>query len=346
MTEFELNLRLKQEMENLAPNRLGELLAACGEQTPVQPEVIQMPRRSRRLPRLIAAVAAVVILASGVFYGVKDHQRSIVTVDAGAELAMTVNGFNRVKSVTVEGLETDADALRGMQADDAAEAFVRQLMDLDVIGGSANGVLVSVRDAGAKRTAAIGQTISRGIERATAAEQFSPAVLLQHLTGEDSGMTALTRAVAENSTGIDLDTAGTLSLQELLYVVDSQSLQWEDASLSGTLMTWRCADGHDAEQLVTNYVGAQAEEFVTSLGVYAEQLAYSVQFSVGSDWLNYWVSAATGEILNPDAWRPAVTPPDPEQTPSTNTIPMPAPGDYRDQRRKIHDFFDFIDDLI
>ena len=74
-----------------------------------------MPRRARRLPRLIAAAAAVVILASGVFYGVKDHQRSIVTVDAGAELAMTVNGFNRVKSVTVEGLETDADALRGMR---------------------------------------------------------------------------------------------------------------------------------------------------------------------------------------------------------------------------------------
>ena len=29
MTEFELNLRLKQEMESLAPNRLEELLAAA-----------------------------------------------------------------------------------------------------------------------------------------------------------------------------------------------------------------------------------------------------------------------------------------------------------------------------
>ena len=35
MTEFELNLRLKQEMESLAPNRLEELLAACGEQNQI-----------------------------------------------------------------------------------------------------------------------------------------------------------------------------------------------------------------------------------------------------------------------------------------------------------------------
>ena len=48
MTEFELNLRLKQEMESLAPNRLEELLAACGEQTPVQPNI--EPIRSK--PRM------------------------------------------------------------------------------------------------------------------------------------------------------------------------------------------------------------------------------------------------------------------------------------------------------
>ena len=109
MTEFELNLRLKQEMESLAPNRLEELLAACGEQTPVQPNIVPMPRKTRRLPRLVAAAAAAVLVLSGSFFGVKAAQRSVVTVDAGAEISMTVNGFNRVRSVTVEGLEADAD---------------------------------------------------------------------------------------------------------------------------------------------------------------------------------------------------------------------------------------------
>ena len=117
MTEFELNLRLKQEMETLAPNRLEELLAACGEQNPVQPNIVPMPRKTRRLPRLVAAAAAAVLVLSGSFFGVKAAQRSVVTVDAGAEISMTVNGFNRVRSVTVEGVEVDPAAYRGLKVD-------------------------------------------------------------------------------------------------------------------------------------------------------------------------------------------------------------------------------------
>ena len=347
MTEFELNLRLKQEMESLAPNRLEELLAACGEQNPVQPNIVPMPRKTRRLPRLVAAAAAAVLVLSGSFFGVKAAQRSVVTVDAGAEISMTVNGFNRVRSVTVEGVEVDPAAYRGLKVDEAAEAFALNLVKNEALGSSANGVLVTVRDAGSRRTAALGGAVSEGLKRAAAYAQFEPAVLLQRVAGENSGVAALTKAVAERCAGIDLSTAESLSVQELLYAVESQSLSWNDATLSGTLQTWRCADGRDAEQIAADYAGAAADSFITLLSVYSDQLAYSVRFSDGNQWRNYWVSAATGEILNPEAWIPAPTvESNPSQTPAAPSYTMPDPADFINDRRKIHDFFDFLDDLI
>ena len=346
MTEFELNLRLKQEMESLAPNRLEELLAACGEQNPVQPNIEPIRHRPHRLTRLVAAAVAVVLVLSGSFLGVKAAQRSVVTVDAGSELAMTVNGFNRVRSVTVEGAEIDADAYKGLKVDDAAEAFAIEMLGQHSEGSVSNGVLVSVSRANARRTAALGEAVSEGLRRAASYVQVEPAILLQHVEGE-SGLSALTKAVAERSAGIDLGTAENLSVQDLLYAVESQSLQWDDASLSGSLINWRCANGSDAEQIAASYVGAAPDQFLTMLSVYSDQLAYSVRLSDGNQWKNYWVSAATGEILNPEAWLPA--PPvgsDPSQTPTVPSYQLPDPMDYINDRRKIHDFFDFLDDLI
>ena len=347
MTEFELNLRLKQEMESLAPNRLEELLAACGEQNPVQPNIEPIRPRPHRLTRLVAAAAAVVLVLSGSFFGVKVAQRSVVTVDAGTELAMTVNGFNRVRSVTVEGVETDAEAYKGLKVDDAAEAFAIKMLGQHPEGSVSNGVLVSVSRANARRTAALGEAVSEGLRRAAAFVQIEPAILLQHVEGE-SGLSALTKAVAERSAGIDLGTAENLSVQDLLYAVESQSLQWDDASLSGTLINWRCANGSDAEQIAASYVGAAPDQFLTMLSVYSDQLAYSVRFSDGNQWNNYWVSAATGEILNPDSWRPAPSA-DAAQTwtPQTGqSYDLPDPMDFIQNRRQIHDFVNFIDWLF
>ncbi len=347
MTEFELNLRLRQEMESLAPNRLEDLLAACDEQNPVQPNIEPIRRRPRRLPQLIAAAAAVVLVLSGSFYGVKASQRSTVTVDAGTELAMMVNGFNRVRSVTVEGAETDADAFKGLKVDDAAEAFAIQMLEQHTEGSVSNGVLVSVSHANARRSAALGEAVSEGLRRAAAYVQIEPAILLQHVEGE-SGVAALTKAVAEHSEGIDLGTAENLSLQDLLYAVESQSLQWDNASLTGSLMNWRCSNGSDAEQIAASYVGAAPDQFLTTLSVYADQLAYSVRFADGNHWNSYWVSAATGEILNPDTWRAAPSVEAAQTwTPQTaQSYDLPDPMDFIQNRRQIHDFVNFIDWLF
>ena len=235
----------------------------------------------------------------------------------------------------------------GLKVDDAAEAFAIKMLGQHPEGSVSNGVLVSVSRANARRTAALGEAVSEGLRRAAAFVQIEPAILLQHVEGE-SGLSALTKAVAERSAGIDLGTAENLSVQDLLYAVESQSLQWDDASLSGTLINWRCANGSDAEQIAASYVGAVPDQFLTMLSVYSDQLAYSVRFSDGNQWNNYWVSAATGEILNPDSWRPAPSA-DAAQTwtPQTGqSYDLPDPTDFIQNRRQIHDFVNFIDWLF
>lgn len=300
MNEFEWNLRLKQEMETLAPNRLEALLAAC-DQLPQQTTPASEPRavRRRQWPRLVAAAAAVLILAGGSFLGVRDLQCSEITVDAGVEFSMTVNGFDRVKSVALSpgarGV-INAGEMTGQSLDDAITLAAEELVTSDRFTGEANGVLVSVRKAGKHRADVLSEHVSEKLVSAAAAANFEPAVLCQKVTGTQSGLDALRSAVTEHSAGFSAEQVSRLNLQELLYAVKSQGLSWEDSSLTGALANWSLENASEAESLVLKYIGLDSTESVSSsvLSVFSDELAYRV---TGSNW-EYWVSAATGEILD------------------------------------------------
>ena len=300
MNEFELNLRLKQEMESLAPNRLEALLAAC-DQTP-RPvySVSESPApRRRQWPRLVAAAAAVLILAGGTFFGVRDMQCSEITVDAGVEFSMRVNGFDRVKSVSVspggQGV-VDARKMTGQSLDDAIALAAEELVAADRFTGNANGVLVSVQKAGKHRADVLSEHVSEKLIDAAATANFEPAVLCQKVMEGQSGLEALRSAVTAHSAGFSAEQVSQLDLQELLYVVKSQGLSWENASLTGALANWSLDSAADAEAIALQYIGLDTSESLQSsvLSVFSDQLAYRV---TGSNW-EYWISAATGEILD------------------------------------------------
>lgn len=301
MNEFELNLRLKQEMEALAPNRLEELLAACDQAAPEKVNTVPAPPAARgaRWARLTAVAAAAAILIGGVFYGTKDLQRSVITVDAGTEFAMTVNGFDRVKYVSVLPSAKDlldTEAMTGRSLDDAVSIAAQNLLDSNRLSSAANGVLVSVRDATDRRADALCEHVTARLEEAAASADFAPAVLTQQISGQQSGLDALRAVVVEQSAGITAEMAERMNLQELLYAVNSQGISWESASLTGALTNWMCATAQDAETRVMDYVGLDTSDKIVSsvLSVFSDELAYRV---TGSDW-EYWVSAATGNILN------------------------------------------------
>ena len=357
MNELDLNLRLKQEMESLAPNRLEELLASLDAQTPVQPNIEPMPK-PRRLPRLIAAAAAVVLLASGLFYGVKDTQRSVVTLDAGASVTMTVNGFQRVKRATLRGLETDS-ALKGMRLDDAAEEIARCLVEENCLGSESNGVLVTVKDAGDGMAAKIGAAVAEGISRAAENDDFRPAVLLCRRTGDTSDLIVLSQAAADRCGGIDLLDVGDVSLEDLLRAIGSHN----PVQAGGARQSWRWLSAQDAEEIAAALIGPDADPtgFITRLTVYDDAPAYSVAFpSDSGEWTEYRVSAANGEIMNdvpplvPSDHGVLTAPAAPEvpaetEEPVSEATPesMPEPTQsVGDSFREFRDFIDYLDDLF
>lgn len=366
MNEFELNLRLKQELESLAPNRLEELLSACGEREPVQSNIVSVSSRRRRMPRLIAAAAALVLL-SGTFFGVKSAQRDVITMNVNPGVVFTVNGFDRVKAVS---LNDDAAAilnakdLEGMKLEKAVAAAAREFSVAEYLTDSSNGVLITVSDAGDRRAEKLGAKALGAVAEGTA---FEPAVLVQHLESDD-GVSALRSLVVSRASGITPQMAGTLGVQDLLYVVSSQSIDLPDADLSGTLNGWVCKNGDDAAAIALNHAGTAAgQSVIATLSVYNDQLAYQVLFMVDGNWLEYWISAKTGEILaapqgsagsagetlpTHPGLNPAHTPNTPNEPGGPGIEPVPPvtppvePDDSSDPFDSFRDFIEFIDDLI
>lgn len=362
MNEFELNLRLKQELESMAPNRLEDLLSACAERVPEQSNIVSVSPRRRVMPRLIAAAAALVLL-SGTFFGVKGAQRNVITMNVNPGVVFTVNGFDRVKAVSLNddaAAILDAEDLEGQKLEKAVAAAAREFSAAEYLTGSSNGVLITVSDAGARRAEKLGARALGAVAEGTA---FEPAVLVQHLESDD-GISALRGLVASRTAGITPQMAETLDVQDLLYVVSSQSIDLPDADLSGTLSGWVCRNDQDAIAIALDHAGAAAgQSMISTLSVYDDQLAYQILFSVDGNWKEYWISAKTGEILaapqeNGGETVPAHPGVNPAHTPSTPIQPggpgvepvppvtPPVEPDGSDPFDSFRDFFEFIDDLI
>ena len=103
MKPEEIKTRLRDEMADLAPDRLEDLLAACDAQpqdTAPQPVPVPVPAPRRPVWKPLAAAAVFVLLLGGIFgYRALDKNVCTVTVDINPSVTLTVNRLGRVKAV-------------------------------------------------------------------------------------------------------------------------------------------------------------------------------------------------------------------------------------------------------
>ena len=132
MKPEEIKTRLRDEMADLAPDRLEDLLAACLERIAAE---VETPGAGRRWPdagalidavgprivlvaslALPLAAAAVFVLLIGGIFGYRALDRSVCTVivDINPSVTLTVNRLGRVKAMDTGN--ADAAALRDGQA--------------------------------------------------------------------------------------------------------------------------------------------------------------------------------------------------------------------------------------
>ena len=373
-----LNQALRQEISAITPNRVDDLLARLGEQSAPQAAPVAEAAASKRKtyrPRwqlLAAAMLALVLLGSGIFYGVMRGQRSVVILDADASVAFSVDGFDRVRSVRLEDARAasvvDSGRLVGKKLDKAVADAAEQLIAADVLSAEDNAVLLSVQESGAKRSAALAEKASKALGAVAAKHAVAPIVLMQSipenassLAGASVGRTAyvnrLFDGVADGKTA-ELVHA---TLEELLYFSYDKSLTPAQVTAEGKLNESVFRTAEDAVDIALADAGYTAAQAAASslLGWEESNLVYLTTLDAGSRIGYYCISARTGEILNvfweeagteiPEPTAPSVTPSilPPSSVPGYSgptgpATPQTPSWDYGD----VEDFFEFWDDLI
>ena len=335
MKPEEIKTRLRDEMADLAPDRLEDLLAACDAQpqdTAPQPVPVPVPAPRRPVWKPLAAAAVFVLLLGGIFgYRALDKNVCTVTVDINPSVTLTVNRLGRVKAVDTgnadaAALLADVD-LAGKRTQDALGTLTDALTDADYLTDADNTLLVTVEGASAAWAQKLGKAVYDAAQASAQQRQFSAAVLCQQAADTDQvrtdadtwqvspGKAALAETIALQT---QLDTAQALSalpVQDLLVLAETYDVTFDAAQLYGTVSR----DGYRSEDDVRAIVGGDAAVdpagCTQELTQYGGRLAYRVRFAAANGEYCYTIAARTGEIL--DVQRPEK----PAQTPETPATP-------------------------
>ncbi len=334
MKPDEIKTRLRDEMADLAPDRLEDLLAACDAQPQdTAPQSVPAPRRPVWKP--LAAAAVFVLLLGGIFgYRALDKNVCTVIVDINPSVTLTVNRLGRVKAMDTgnadaAALLADVD-LAGARTQDALGMLTDALAGANYLTDADNTLLVTVEGASAARTQKLGKAVYDAAQASAQQRQFSAAVLCQQAADAEQtrtdadawqvspGKAALAETIALQT---QLDTAQALSalpVQDLLVLAETYDVTFDTAQLYGTVSR----DGYRSEDDVRAIVGFDAAidpaDCTQELTQYGGQLAYRVRFAAAGGEYCYTIAARTGEVL--DVQRPER----PVQAPETRVPNTPA----------------------
>ncbi len=352
MNESQLNKRLREEVEQLAPNRLEELMAACDQPPAPRKDgrVIELGwQRKRRKPRFLAVAAMLmVIIGLSAFFGAKGLDRSVLIFDINPSVSITVNGFDRV----CEAHANNDDALRLLRVDDmkgkslssAITELTEKLIRAGYLSATDNGILVSVQETSDKRAEALKSTVLTTLAKTAGSSAIRPAVLYQRI-GDDQvslgnaspGKSALVKTLAVASDRMDENDLCDLSVQDLLYVMNTVSAKPDSAEMRGVLNQDQYQNSEAIAALAAQICPADvsADSVATVLECYDQELAYVANVETNGANYAYTVSAISGEVLETvvtpteppiEPAPPAVTPdPVPVAPEPTPILPEPTP---------------------
>lgn len=324
MRSDELKQRLTEELSDMAPDRLDDLLRACDESeraprpVEVQPRPAEAQRPRRSMPRLLAAAAVFVLLLGGILgYRAMDASRCIVTIDVNPSVSLTVNRFNCVKEVTPGNEDAqallDGVDLTGMRLRGALEKLTALLMENDYLSGTENAMLVSVENAAAGRAEALCKRVVASVGETTKEKLFQPAVLCQQISGENDlqsvaetlhvsvGKAALAEALAAQIEGSSAERLSTLPIRELLYLADAEGVTLQNTSVFGTVNRVGYCDCADAIRIALANAGLSGTDAPGATAVpdgRDGELVYIVCFGDEAQSYRYTISAKGGAVLD------------------------------------------------
>lgn len=295
MRKENIEHRLRQELSDIAPNRLDELLAAVDE-LPEDDTVINFTQevKKRRSPLkavLSAAAALLLIVGAAGLYANLSADRYIVAVDVNPAVELSVNGFDRISAVTLKNNDAKTliseDDLKGKTVSDAVDTLTEKLCGDGYLNENSNGVLVSVHGGDDALCSKIVGSVGKATERAG----FNYAVLYQSLDDDADGKAELIAKLDGRLENFNTEELNKLSVQELIFLAESLNYMPDNTKLYGKLNGYLSAEDakHDA--------GVDSASATQSIIRYAEQLAYEIVYTENGTTHKYVVSASTGKVL-------------------------------------------------
>lgn len=296
MRKENIEHRLHQELSDIAPNMLDELLAAVDAPPADDGTVIDFAQeaKKRRSPLkavLSAAAALLLIVGAAGLYANLSAERYTVAIDVNPAVELRVNGFDRISAVTLKNDDAkaliDESDLKGKSVSDAVDVLTEKLCGDGYLTENSNGVLVSVQGG----NEALCTKIVGSVEKATERAGFNYAVLYQSLDDDADGKTELIAKLSGKLDNFDIEELTKLSVQELIFLAESLDSLPDKTELYGKLNGYLSAEDakHDA--------GVDSASAAQSIIRYAEQLAYEIVYTEDGTTHKYIVSASTGEVL-------------------------------------------------
>lgn len=296
MRKDNIEHRLHQELSDIAPNMLDELLAAVDAPPADDGTVIDFAQeaKKRRSPLkavLSAAAALLLIVGAAGVYANLSAERYTVAIDVNPAVELRVNGFDRISAVTLKNDDAkaliDESDLKGKSVSDAVDVLTEKLCGDGYLTENSNGVLVSVQGG----NEALCTKIVGSVEKATERAGFNYAVLYQSLDDDADGKTELIAKLSGKLDNFDIEELTKLSVQELIFLAESLDSLPDKTELYGKL------NGYLSAEDAKHGAGVDSASAAQSIIRYAEQLAYEIVYTEDGTTHKYIVSASTGEVL-------------------------------------------------
>ena len=320
--------RIRKAFEHVAPDHLNDVMEQCNAQKQQQKgKILSMtnktpaPKRSR-LPRILAAAAALVLLLTGTaVYGLNTRVCATVALGVNPSIELNVNRRERVVSVSPinnDGKQILGDMdLTGSDLQVAVNALVGSMLRQGYLSELSNSILISVDSSDPSESAALQERLTQEVAALLDTNSFSGAVLSQTVTtdaelsslaeqyGLTPGKAQLIRRITESHPQHTFEDLAGLSVNELNLLLSSAPNAAESSTSSAVSSTGRASDrayigSEQALSIALTAAGLTESEIVhpeIEMDYEHGRMIYDVEFKAGGREYDCEIDALTGDVV-------------------------------------------------
>lgn len=321
--------RLKRAIESSVPDLLPALLSQIeqeeelktmdtgNEKARVMPLTAKREGPARPWRRVLAPVAAAMILLAGAWFGYATYAtQAVIAFDVNPSVELSVNQREkivRVKPQNEKGETLVGDMkLKGVDLDVAVNALIGAMVRNGYISEIKNSILITVDSRNPERGARLQKHLSDEVSELLRGFSLQAAILSQtsrsdrHFRelaaqyGISPGKAALIERLVKQDPAIRFADAARLSINDIKLLLDSRQQALEGVQTVGRASRKEYIGEDRAKAIALEHAGVTEKE-VRKLEVELDyddgRMIYEVEFYLGTSEYEYEIDARSGLIL-------------------------------------------------